>query len=104
MEPLSTPDSTPADRETQIQARLQQLRELAESHLRAMAESLVDTSPEKLFGRIEFELRDQVHRLAAEAHQVVLEVDKKRATSGRAASAPTAGPMPDTSATEPETS
>jgi hypothetical protein len=77
MEPLSTPDSTPADRETQIQARLQQLRELAESHLRARAESLVDTSPEKRFGRIEFELRDQVHRLAAEAHQVVLEGDKK---------------------------
>jgi hypothetical protein len=104
MEPLSVADSTPSDRETRIQQRLEQLRQLADAHLRAMAETLVDTPPEKLFGSIEFKLRDEVHRLAAQAHQVALESDKKRGTAVPAESVPTAKPMPAMSAIDPETS
>jgi hypothetical protein len=104
MEPRSAPETTTADRETLVQQRLQELRELAEAHLRGIAETLVDTPPEQLFGAVEFKLRDQVHRLAAHAHQVTLDRDKKRGTLDRAESVPPAKPMPDTSAIDPATS
>lgn len=104
MNPVSTANTSNPDRETLIQQRLHQLRELADSHLRAMAEKLVDTPPEKLFGAIELTLRDEAHKLAATAHQVALESDKKGGTAGPVESAPNAKPMPDTSAIDPETS
>jgi hypothetical protein len=95
-------DPSPAtadDREARIRQLLDRLRPLLEHRARQMAEALVDTPPEKLFGDIEYALRDHAHRLATDAHQVALDGDKKRATTGPAASAPTARPTPASSST-----
>lgn len=69
-----------------------------------MAEALVDTPANEIFGDIELTLRDRSHQLAAQAHQVALDGDKKRGTSVRVESVPTAKPMPDSSNIEDETS
>lgn len=80
---LSTPpapSSLSADRETRVQAMIEELRPDAEVTLRRMAEQLVDLADDQAFGQIEFTLRDLVHDLAAASHQTGLHVSKKRGT------------------------
>ena len=76
----SAPLQISDDRETRIQALIEQLRPDAEAALRQMAERLVDLPEEKSFGQIEYDLRDDAHRLASLAHQTGLLAGKKRAT------------------------
>jgi hypothetical protein len=104
MDTIPFPGSAELDREARVRALMADLRSVVEAQVRSMAESLVDTPADRIFGDIEFTLRDQAHRLAAQAHQVALDGDKKRATSVRAASAPPAERMPDSSSTEAGTS
>jgi hypothetical protein len=89
------------DREKRIQALIEQLRPDAESALRHMAEHLVDLPEEKSFGQIEYDLRDEAHRLACSAHQAGLAAGKKRATKAPASPARTAEQTPDSSNTGP---
>jgi len=76
----SAPLQISDDRETRIQALIEQLRPDAEAALRLMAERLVDLPEQKSFGQIEYDLRDDAHRLACSAHQAGLAAGKKRAT------------------------
>jgi len=100
---MSTSQSAPSQisdgRETRIQALVEQLRPSAEAALRQMAERLVDLPEEKSFGQIEYDLRDDAHRLASSAHQAGLTAGKKRATKVPASSAPTAAKTPASSST-----
>jgi len=52
----------------------------AEPDLRALAESLATKPDDQLFGRTEFELRDQVLRLGAKALQAAAQQRKKGGT------------------------
>jgi hypothetical protein len=97
---LSAPQ-TSDDREARIQQLLDRLRPLLEQRARKMAEALTDTPPEQILGQVEYTLRDQAHRLATEVHQVALDGDQKRGTTGPAGSVPTAPTMPASSSTGP---
>ena len=89
----------PADRAARLQALRDRLRPLVAQAVEQMAEGLLDTPDERLFGEIEFRLRDQAHRLAAAAHQAGLDGRKKGATSAPASTAPAATPTPASSPT-----
>ena len=88
------------DRETRIRHLMQRLQPLLEQRARKMAEALTDTPPEQILGAVEYTLRDHAHRLATEAHQVALDGDRKRGTTGPPGSAPTAPTTPASSSTE----
>jgi hypothetical protein len=89
------------DRETRIRQLMEQLQPVLERRVRQMAEALTDTAPEQILGAVEYALRDQAHRLATEVHQVALDGDKKRGTTGPVACAPNAPATPGSSSTEP---
>jgi hypothetical protein len=78
--PASSPSQTPEDREARVQALLERLRPHGEQVLRRMAERLVDLPEGEAFGRVEYDLRDLAHELAASSHQAGLEAGKKRGT------------------------
>jgi hypothetical protein len=80
------------DRDVRRQRILDRLR--ADPALERMADELTDLPDDEVFGQIEYTLRDLGHELAANAHQAGLEASKKRGTSVRASSAPTAGATP----------
>jgi hypothetical protein len=90
---------TPADRAARLEALRDRLRPLVDQAVEQMAEELLDTPDEQLFGEIEYRLRDQAHRLAAAAHQAGLAGRKKGATKARASTAPAATPTPASSPT-----
>jgi hypothetical protein len=98
---ISTSCQTLDDRETRVQALLQQLRSDSETVLRQMAERLVDLPENKSFGQIEYDLRDLAHQMATSAHQTGLQAGKKRGTSVPRWSAPTAKKMLASSNTAP---
>jgi|SRR5581483_7911714 hypothetical protein len=94
----STNSQTLQDREVRRQLFLQALRREADAILERMADELVDLPDDKVFGSIEYTLRDLSHELAVKAHQTAA-AGKKRATKAPALSAPTAGKTPASSAT-----
>ena len=100
MNTIPFPTAPQPDRESRVRSLMEDLRTVLDERLRAMAEALVDTPPERILGDIQLTLRDDAHRLASGVLQVALDGDKKRGTSGRAESARTAEPMPDSSHTE----
>jgi hypothetical protein len=67
-----------------------------------MARRLVTTTDATLFGDTEFALRDATHRIAA--HAYTEHVGKKRGTSPRPSTAPTADAAPPSTATAREPS
>lgn len=89
------------DRETRIRQFMDRLRPLLEQRARKMAETLTDTPPDRILGEVEYTLRDHAHRLATDVHQVALDGDQKRGTTGPVESAPTAPTMPASSGTDP---
>jgi len=89
-----------ADRETRIRELMERLRPLLEQRARKMVEALTDTPPEQILGKVEYTLRDHAHRLATDVHQVALDGDQKRGTTGPAGSVPVAPPTPASSSTE----
>lgn len=97
-EPTSATSQTSQGREERRQLFLQALRREADSVLQRMADELVDLPDDKVFGTIEYTLRDLSHELAAKALQAGA-AGKKRATKARASSAPTARTTPASSAT-----
>jgi hypothetical protein len=89
------------DREARIQELLGRLQPHAQQALRRMAERLVDLPEGQAFGRVEYDLRDLAHELAAASHQAALEGGKKRGTPAPAPSARTVRPTPASSSTAP---
>ena len=90
--PPSATSAIPEDRDTRRQRILDLLRH--DPALERMADALADLPDDEAFGQIEYTLRDLGHELAANAHQAGLDAGKKRGTSVRASSAPTARPTP----------
>jgi len=76
--PASSPNQTFEDRESRLQALLEQLRPNADQILRQVAEQLIDLPDDQCFGQIEYTLRDLAHDFAATAHQTGLQAGKKR--------------------------
>ncbi len=70
------------EREAEAQQLLLTLREAVDEELVAIARALVATGESSLFGDVEFQLRDLVHRLGAKAYQAFL-AQKKTATAAR---------------------
>jgi hypothetical protein len=64
-----------------------------------LASELLDLPDEQLFGRIEFTLRDRVHRLAADVHQTELDTRKKGGIKVPASSVTSAATMPNSRTT-----
>ncbi len=60
------------------------LKAAAERDLKDIAEFLATRPDDQLFGQAEFELRDRVHRLGAEALQTAAEQRKKGGTKAPA--------------------
>src|SRR5262249_16268249 len=97
----SATNQTSNEREIRRAAILAALKDDAEAILGRMADRLADLPDDKAFGQVEYDLRDMAHELAASAHGAGLEAGKKRATKGRASSAPPASTTPDSSSTGP---
>ena len=81
-DPSSTADTIPEDRDTRRRRILDLLRN--DPALDRMADALADLPDDKVFGEIEYTLRDLGHELASNAHQAGLDAGKKRGTRGRA--------------------
>ena len=83
-QPLSPERQEEADRIYQI------LKARIDTDLRQLAELLASKQDHQIFGATEFEVRDRVRRIGAEAIQTALEERKKRGTKVPAAAARTA--------------
>ena len=70
----------PEDQARRAQQLFDSLMAAAAPDLRAIAESLATEPDDRLFGRPEFELRDRVLRLGAEALQAAAQQRKKGGT------------------------
>ncbi len=101
-ESSSTTNQTSQEREQRRQAILAALRREADSALEQLADQLVDLAEDKLFGQIEYTLRDIGHDFVSRAHQAGIEAGKKRGTLVPVAFAPTARGMPVSSTTDPK--
>lgn len=74
------------------------LRERTDADLRQLAQLLAGKPDPQLLGATEFEVRDRVHRIGAQALGTALEERKKRGTTGPAPTARTARTRPGSSA------
>jgi hypothetical protein len=82
--------SLPPERNEEAERIYQILKGRIDTDLRQLAELLASKPDQQIFGATEFEVRDRVHRIGAEAIQTALEERKKRGTKVPAAAAPTA--------------
>lgn len=62
----------------------QELRRKGDAKMRELAGLLASKPDDRLLGETEFEVRDRVHALGAQAIQTAAEQRKKGATKGRA--------------------
>lgn len=74
----SATSEIPEDRDSRRRRILETLRD--DPALGRMADELADLPDDKVFGQIEYTLRDLGHELAAHAHQAGLDAGKKRGT------------------------
>jgi hypothetical protein len=101
-ESTSAPNPISQDRQERRLLLLQALRGQTDAILERLADELVDLPDDKVFGAIEYTLRDLSHDLATHAHQAGIEASKKKgATRAQASSARTAKKMPASSTTVP---
>ena len=90
--PLTPAQHAEAERIYQI------LRARTDDDLRQLAQLLASKPDHQLLGATEFEVRDRVHRIGAEALSTALEERKKGGTRGRALAAPAVPKRPSSSA------
>jgi hypothetical protein len=90
--PLTAEQQADAERIYQI------LRERTDADLRQLAQLLAGKPDHQLLGATEFEVRDRVHRIGAQALSTALEQRKKRGTPAPAPTARTARTRPSSSA------
>lgn len=88
--------------QTELSDRIyQSLRQATDADLRLLADLLASKPDRQLLGQTEFEVRDRVHHIGAQALQTALEERKKGGTKAPASAAPTATRRPDSSSTGP---
>lgn len=80
----------PPERNEEAERIYQILKARVDTDLRGLAELLASKADHEIFGSTEFEVRDRVHRIGAEAIQTALEERKKRGTKAPAVVASTA--------------
>jgi hypothetical protein len=73
-------DHLPQEQAQRAEQLLESLKAATEADLRAIAELLASKPDDQLFGQTEFQLRDLVHRLGAQALQTAAEQRKKGGT------------------------
>lgn len=73
-----------AEQEQEAQRVGKILQEKMAGDIVQLARLMVSKKDSEIFGKTEFEVRDQVHRLGAKAIETVLEERKKGGTKGRA--------------------
>lgn len=102
-ESASATNQTSDGRDERRQLILTALRGEADSILERLADELVDLPDDKVFGTIEYTLRDLCHDWATRAHQAGIEAGKKKgATKALVSSARTANKTPASSTTAPK--
>jgi hypothetical protein len=99
-EPSSATNQTSQGRERRRQQILSAPQGEADAVLQRLADELVDLADDKVFGAIEYTLRDLSHDFAAKAHQAGIDAGKKRATKAPVSSARTAKATPGSPATD----
>jgi hypothetical protein len=77
------------------------LKQTTEADLKALARLLASKADRDLLGATEFQVRDRVLRIGAQALETALAERKKGGTTGRAGPARTAGTRPSSSAGSP---
>ena len=77
-------DHLPEEQARRAEQLFGSLKAAAEHDLRAIAELLATKPDEQLFGATEFQLRDLVHRLGAQALQAAAQQRKKGGTQAPA--------------------
>jgi hypothetical protein len=87
--------------EAKAQELLTRLRPQTDEELLALCRLLVSKQEDEIFGDTEFEVRDRVHRLGAQAIETHL-AEKKTATKVRGSSARTARKAPNSTDTAPK--
>ena len=74
-------DHLPEEQARRAQQLYESLRDSTEHDLHAIAELLASRPDDQLFGATEFQLRDLVHRLGAQALQTAAQQRKKGGTA-----------------------
>jgi hypothetical protein len=93
-------DPLSPEQEQQAQVLAQAIREAAADEILAIARTLVRQDERHLFGQTEFQIRELVLRIGAQAYAAHLR-EKKTATGAPASPVPTANKAPATTATDP---
>lgn len=88
----------PSELNDEAERIYQILKGRVDTDLRQLAQLLASKQDHQIFGATEFEVRDRVHRIGAEAIQTALEERKKRGTKVPAAAARSAKKRPSSSA------
>lgn len=86
-------DLTP-DQETEARRIYDALKHSADAELMALARLLASKADGDIFGATEFQVRDAVHKIGAQAIQTALQGRKKGGTTAPAAPAPAAATPP----------
>jgi len=89
------------EQEQEAQVLVAQLQEAAKEDLLQLARLLVSKRTEELFGQTEFEVRDRVLRIGAQAYELHLR-EKKTATKAAASNVPAAARRLSTKTTAPK--
>ncbi len=87
-----------AEQQAEAERIYQILKARTDADLRDLAELLACKEDHQLFGATEFEVRDRVHRIGAQAFTTALQERKKRGTKAPAAAARVASKRPNSSA------
>ena len=82
-DPVDVPFLTP-EQAAEAERLFQILRPAVEDELRRLTQLLASKPDDKLLGKTEFEVRDQVHTIGAKAIETALNERKKGATKGPA--------------------
>jgi hypothetical protein len=93
-------DLTP-DQEAEAGRIYEILKQTTDADLKGLARLLASKADRDLLGATEFQVRDRVLRIGAQALETALAERKKGGTTGRAASARTAGRRPGSTAGRP---
>jgi hypothetical protein len=99
-----TAASLTPEQQAEAERIYQILRERTDTDLRQLAELLASKPDHQLLGETEFQVRDRVQHIGAQALATALSERKKRGTTAPAAPAPTAVRPPSSSAGKPKRS
>ena len=83
-----------AEQEAEARRIYDALQHSADAELMALARLLASKGDGDIFGATEFQVRDAVHKIGAQAIQTALQGRKKGGTTAPAAPAPTAAKLP----------